>query len=143
MSMDKIGSELAEELRDVGCAVDDSCISACKCGKLLDRAAGFVDGALKLAGCPRSGHAYIRVSCAHQLAFVEVTHLGPGTFDALTVDEVAAAALDALRTWTLGIGRSFAVERGPRDQLRISVVLEPDADGQEAPSFTRQTDATG
>src|SRR5689334_739142 len=124
MSMDKIRSELAEELRDVGCAVvDDSGLSACKCRNLLNRAAGFVDGALKLAGCPRSGHAYIRVSCAHQLVFIEVTHLGPGTFDAVTVDPVAVAALDALRTWTVGIGRSFSVERGPRDQLRISVVL--------------------
>jgi hypothetical protein len=129
--MDKIGSELAEELRAVRCAVvDDSGLSACKCGNLLDRAAGFVDGALKLAGCPRSGHSYIRVSCAHQLVFIEVTHLRPGTFDALTIDPVAVAAVDALRTWTLGIGRSFSVERGPRDQLRISVVLDPKADGQ-------------
>ena len=128
--MDKIGSELAEELRDIGCAVvDDSGLSACKCGNLLNRAAGFVDGALKLAGRPRSGHAYIRLSRAHQLVFIEVTLLGPGTFDAVTVDPVAVAALAALRTWTLGVGRSFSVERGPRDQLRISVVLEPDTDG--------------
>jgi hypothetical protein len=89
--------------------------------------------------------AYARVenhSSPQLVVFVEVTHLEPGTFDALTVDEDAATALDALRTWTLGIGRSFAVERGPRDQLRISVVLEPDADGQDAPSLTRHTDAT-
>jgi hypothetical protein len=134
--MNKIRSDLVDELRGLGCAaVDESGASACKCGDLLDRATGFVDAALNVAGCPRSGRAYIRLSCARELLFVEVTHLDPGTFDAVVVDEGAVVAIDELRTWARGIGRSFSVERGPRDQLRISVTLGPDADVECSPGF--------
>jgi len=137
--MDRISSALIEELREVGCAVvDESGPSACKCGDVLDRAAAFVDAALRVAGRPTSGHAYIRLSCAQESLFVEVTHLGPGTFAAVAVDDAAGAALDELRTWARGTGRSVSVERGPRDQLRLSMVLEPDAEVRCSPAGGRR-----
>ena len=77
--MNRIGTAFIDGLRVEGNAVvDELGISACECGDLMDCAVRFVDVALVLAGCPRSGRAYIRFSCSWKLLFVEVTHLGPG-----------------------------------------------------------------
>jgi hypothetical protein len=122
--MNRIDSNFIDGLRDEGHAVvDELGISACECGDLMDAAVRFVDAALALAGCPSSGRAYIRFSCSRKLLFVEVTHLGPGTFNAVMADDTAMTALDELRAWARGSGRSLSIERGPRDQLRITVVL--------------------
>ena len=122
--MNRIGTAFIDGLRAEGNAVvDELGISACECGDLMDCAVRFVDAALALAGCPRSGRAYIRFSCSRKLLFVEVTHLGPGTFDAVMADDTAMIALDELRAWARGTGRSLTIERGPRDQLRITIVL--------------------
>jgi hypothetical protein len=117
---------LVDALREGGHAVvDELGISACRCGDLMDRAARFVDAALIVAGAARSGRAYIRLSCSRGLLFVEVTHLGPGTFDALMVDEAAMNALEELRAWARDSAQALTTERGPRDQFRITLVLEP------------------
>jgi hypothetical protein len=126
LSMNDSRSVLVDALREGGHAVvDELGISACRCGDLLDRAARFIDAALTVAGANRSGRAYIRLSCSSGLLFVEVTRLSPGTFDALMVDDAAMNALEELRAWARESAQALRTERGPRDQFRITVVLEP------------------
>jgi len=120
--------DLVDALREGGHAVADELgISACRCGDPMDRAARFIDAALNVDGGARSGRAYIRLSCSRGLLFVEVTHLGPGTFDALMGNDTARYALDELRAWARDSAQALTIERGPRDQFRITVVLEPKA----------------
>ncbi|HEX4529552.1 MAG TPA: hypothetical protein VIA11_09040 [Acidimicrobiia bacterium] len=38
-------------------------------------------------------------------------------------DRSAMQALDDLRRWTTRAGSTFFVERGPRDELRIDIVI--------------------
>ena len=123
--MNNLRSDLVDALREGGHAVADELAVSCKCGNLMDRAARFIDAALTVEGAPRSGRAYIRLSCARGLLFVEVTRLAPGTFDALMVDDVAMDALEQLQTWAGESAQALTIERGPRDQFRITVVLEP------------------
>jgi hypothetical protein len=59
---------------------------------------------------------------------VEITHLRPGTFAALVVDEAATIALDGLRAWAEEFGGALTIERGPRDQFRVTLVLRPGAE---------------
>ena len=123
--MNDIRPGLVDALREGGHAVADELgISACRCGDLMDRAARFIDAVLTSGGA-RSGRAYIRLSCSRGLLFVEVTHLRPGTFDALMGDDRAMNALEELRAWARVSAHALAIERGPRDQFRITVVLEP------------------
>jgi hypothetical protein len=125
--MTMIHSNLVDGLREGGYAVDldASGMSACASAGLVDRAADFVDSALTVAGSPTSGRAYIRFSCARERLFVEVTHLGCGTFNALLREDAAVTALEQLRAWAAMSGRSLTVDRGPRDQLRIAATFEP------------------
>ena len=124
--MHNIGADFVNELRETGHAVaDDLDISACRCGHLIDRAARFVDAVLPMAGAARSGHAYIRLSCSRGLLFLEVTHLGAGTFDALMADDATMLHLEEVRNWAQGSGHALTIERGPRDQFRITAVLGP------------------
>ena len=125
--MTQFPTELVEGLREAGYAIelDGSGLWGCECVDLIDRAVSFVESALTVVGRPASGRAYIRFSCSHGRLFVEVTHLGPGTFDAVLREEAAVRALERLRAWAATSGRSLTVERGPRDQFRITVVLEP------------------
>jgi hypothetical protein len=119
-------SDLVDGLRAVGYAVDSDVSPTPRCaGELLDRAACFIDSALTVAGRPASGSAYIRWSCSNGVLFVEVTHLGRGTFSAVTGNAVARQALDELRSWTDRYGRSLTVDRGPRDEFRITALFEP------------------
>jgi hypothetical protein len=122
--MNSLRLGFVDGLRHSGYAVlDELGVADCECGELLDRAAEFVDAALTVAGCPASGRAYIRLSCSRGLLFVEVTHLGRGTFDSVMVDDAAMTALDELRAWTNGADRSLRIERGPRGQFRVMVAL--------------------
>jgi len=124
--MSKIRSRLVGELRDEGHAVvDELGISTCECGELVERAVGFVDAALSLAGCPSSGRAYVRLSCSRGLLLVEVTLLRADTFDTVMNDDTAMTALEELRAWAGGSDRSLSIDRGPRDQFRITVVFGP------------------
>ena len=124
--MNNLRPDLVDALREGGHAVvDELGISACKCGDLIDRAARFIDAALTVAGTAWSGRAYIRLSCSRGVLFVEVTRLAPGTFDALMVDNAALNALEELRAWARESAQALTIERGPRDQFRITVVLEP------------------
>jgi hypothetical protein len=122
--MNKTVSGLVSGLRDEGHAVvDELGISADECGDLIDRAVTFVDAALTLAGCPRSGRAYIRLSRLRGLLCVAVTLLRADTFDMVMNDDAAMTALEELRAWASALGRSLTIDRGPRDQFRITIVL--------------------
>ena len=124
MSTDR--SALVNGLRDDGHAVvDELSTCTCGCGDPMELAAGFVEAALMVADRAHSGRAYIRFSGTRGLFLVEVTHLEPGTFDAVMVDEAAMIALDGLRAWAAEFGRGLTVERGPRDQFRVTIVFEP------------------
>ena len=120
-----IHSNVVDGLRQGGYAVDldASGMSACDSADLVDGAADFVDSALTVAGSPTSGRAYIRFSCSRGRLFVEVTHLGCGTFDDLLREDAAVTGLEQLRAWAAMPGRSLNVDRGPRDRLRISSIL--------------------
>jgi len=118
--------DLVDALRKDGHAVvDELGISAPRCRDLLDQAVRFIDVALTVSGTARSGRVYIRLSCSRGLLFVEITHLTPGTFDALMVDNAAMTALGELRAWARESAQSLTSERGPRDQFRITVLLKP------------------
>jgi hypothetical protein len=118
--------DLVDALREDGHAViDELGIFAPGCGELIDQAVRFIDAALSVAGTARSGRAYIRFSCSRRLLFVEITHLTPGTFDTVVGDDAAMNALEELRGWARDSAQALAIERGPRDQFRITVVLEP------------------
>jgi hypothetical protein len=118
--------DLVDALREDGHAViDELGISAPGGGELIDQAVRFIDAALSVAGTARSGRAYIRFSCSRGLLFVEITHLTPGTFDTLMADDAAMTALGDLQAWARVSAQALTIERGPRDQFRITVVLEP------------------
>ena len=133
--------DLIDALRDSGHAVlHELGISAGECGDLMDRAARFIDAALTVAGSPQSGRAYIRVSRSRGIVFVEVTHLRPGTFDALLSDDAVVKAIEELRAWARDLAQALTIERGPRDQFRITVLLEPP--GSRADSYPAATPGT-
>ena len=115
--------ELVDTLRCRGYAVhlDASCAETR--AQLSTYAARFVESALAVAGNPKSGEAYVRVSGSTESLFVEVTHLGFSAHDALERDEAALIALDALRQWRRSRGAWVSVERGPRGQLLIATVI--------------------
>ena len=124
MSNDR--SALVNGLRDSGHAVVDELSTwTCRCGDPMERAAGFVEAALMVADRAPPGRAYIRLSVAQGLLLVEVTHLKPGTFDTLMVDDAAIIALEGLRAWAAEFGRGVTIERGPRDRFRVTLVFEP------------------
>ena len=121
-------SDLADGLRAVGYAVDADLAGSSPCAAdLLDRAGCFIDAALAIAGCPVSGRAYVRCSWARGELFVEVTHLGRGTFTAVTGDVAALQALDELRSWAEQGGRSLTVDRGPGDEFRVTARFDPES----------------
>jgi hypothetical protein len=96
------------------------------------RSTRFVDSALAVAGNPKSGEAYVRVSGSTESLWVEVTHLSFGAHDALEHDEAALIALDDLRQEVCSRGERLTMERGPRGQLRIATVIRaPSADGRD------------
>jgi hypothetical protein len=133
--------DLVDALRDDGHAVvNELGISACRCGDLIDQAVRFINATLTMAGTARSGRAYIRLSCSRGLLFVEVTRLAPGTFDALMVDNAAMNALEELRAWARESAQALTIERGPRDQFRITVLLEPSSLADASPGRDVQHD---
>jgi hypothetical protein len=115
--------ELVAMLRCRGYAVHLDASCAGTRAQVSTRAARFVESALAVAGNPKSGEAYVRVSGSTESLFVEVTHLGFSAHDALERDEAALIALDALRQWTCSRGEWLSVERGPRGQLLIATVI--------------------
>ena len=115
--------ELVATLRSRGYAVHLDASCAGTRAQVSTRAARFVESALAVAGNPKSGEAYIRVSGSTESLFVEVTHLGFSAHDALKRDEAALIALDALRQWTCSRGEWLSVERGPRGQLLIATMI--------------------
>jgi hypothetical protein len=140
--VNRIRFGLVDELRDSGHAVvDELGITTCRCGELVDRAARFVDAALAGTSPARSGRAYIRLSCSRGLLFVEVTDLRPGTFDAVMVDRAAMVALDELRAWAHDFAQKVSIERGPRDQFRVTLLLAPTPGRDEGCTEMRVSEA--
>jgi len=119
--------DLIDDLRAAGYAVDADLAGSSPCaGELLDRAACFIDAALVISGRPVSGRAYVRCSRVRGELFVEVTHLGRGTFTAVMGDAAALRALGELRSWTKACGRSLTVDRGPNDEFRVTARFDPE-----------------
>ena len=116
--------ELVDTLRCRGYALhlDTSC--AATRAPVATRAARFVDSALAVAGNPKSGEAYVRVSGSTTSLLVEVTHLSFSAHYALEHDNAALTALDDLRQEVCSRGESLTIERGPRGQLRIATVVK-------------------
>jgi hypothetical protein len=137
--MNKIRPDLVDALREGGHAVVDELGISCRCGDLMDRAARFIDAALTVDGAARSGRAYVRLSCSRGLLFVEVTRLAPGTFDSLVLESAAMIALEELRAWAREHAQSLTIEPGPRNQFRITVVLEPGSLVECSPSCVMHT----
>ena len=124
--------ELVDTLRCRGYALhlDASCAETR--AQVAIRAARFVDSALAVAGNPKSGEAYVRVSGSAESLWVEVTHLSFSAHDALEHDEAALTALDDLRQEVCSRGERLRIERGPRGQLRIATVIKaPSADRRD------------
>jgi hypothetical protein len=121
--------ELVDRLRCRGYAVHVNPSCAETGAQVATRAAGFVDSALAVAGDPKSGEAYVRVSGSTKSLLVEVTHLSFSAHDALEHDEAALTALDDLRQEVCSRGERLTMERGPRGQLRIATFIRaPSAD---------------
>ena len=137
--MNHLHPDLVDALREGGHAVADELGISCTCGDLMDRAARFVEAALTVDGTERSGRAYIRLSCARGLLFVEVTRLAPGTFDAIIGDRAAMLALEELRESARVSAQALTIEPGPRNQFRITVVLEPGSRVDCSPSCDAHT----
>src|SRR5690349_10336923 len=124
--------ELVATLRSRGYAVHLDASCAGTRAQVSTRAARFVDSALAVAGNPKSGEAYVRVSGSTESLWVEVTHLSFGAHDALEHDEAALTALDDLRQEVCSRGDRLTMERGPRGQLRIATVIKaPSADRRD------------
>jgi hypothetical protein len=123
--------ELVDTLRCRGYAVHVNPSCAATRAQAATRAAGFVKSALAVAGNPKSGEAYVRVSGSTESLLVEVTHLSFSAHDALEHDEAALTALDDLRQEVCSRGEWLTMERGPRGQLRIMTVIKArSADGR-------------
>jgi hypothetical protein len=116
--------ELVDTLRCRGYALHLDAWCAETRAQVATRAERFVDSALAVAGNPKSGEAYVRVSGSTKSLLVEVTHLSFSAHDALEHDEAALTALDDLRQEICSRGEWLTMERGPRGQLRIATLIE-------------------
>ncbi len=116
--------DLVDTLRCRGYAVHVNPSCTATGAQVATRAAGFVDSALAVAGNPKSGEAYVRVSGSTKSLLVEVTHLSFSAHDALEHDEAALTALDDLRQEVCSRGEWLTMERGPRGQLRIATLIK-------------------
>ena len=124
--------ELVDTLRCRGYALHLDASCAATRAPVATRAARFVDSALAVAGNPKSGGAYVRVSGSTTSLLVEVTQLSFSAHRALQHDEAALTALDDLRQEVCSRGERLTIERGPRGQLRIATVIKaPYADRRD------------
>ena len=95
--------------------------------ELIDRVTSFAESALTIAGRPTSGNARLRMSEANHLLTLEITHREDRAFDVVLHDGSAMQALDDLRRWSTHAGCIFVAARGPRDELRVNIVLDSEA----------------
>jgi hypothetical protein len=91
--------------------------------ELINRVTSFAESALTVEGHPTSGNARLLVSDAKHHLSLEVTHRDDRAYDVVINDRSAMRALDDLRQWATRPGSTFLVERGPRDELRIDIVI--------------------
>ena len=93
-------------------------------GELLERTACFIEAALAIGGCPMSGRAYVRFSCALGQLLVEVTHLGRGTFTAVMGDAAAMPTISIVKKFRKEFedhleGRPCPYEKSSVEQLPV------------------------
>lgn len=122
--------ELVDTLRCRGYAVHLDASCAATRAQVATRAARFVESALAVAGNPKSGEAYVRVSGSTTSLLVEVTHLSFTAHDAFEHDDAALIALDDLRQEVCSRGDWLTMEPGPRGQLRIATVIKTPSAGR-------------
>jgi hypothetical protein len=89
---------------------------------LVRRAAEFLGQVLIPPG-GRSRHAYIRLYETVGSLFVEVTQLAPGSYDETTGRLGGQRMIDSVGRWAAANHHVLSVRRGPRDRLRIAVML--------------------
>ena len=114
---------LVDTLRSRGYAayLDVSCAAAP--AELVTCVARFIESAIAVAGNPKSGQAYVRISGSASSLLIEVTHLSFTAHDALRRNGSVPNALDALRQRACSRDEWLSVDRGPRGQLRITTLI--------------------
>jgi hypothetical protein len=117
--------ELADTLRDQGHSVHTASVqpSSTDDHQLARCAAHFVGQALALSEAACSVRAHIRVYHSNGLLFLEVTQLRPRSFESATRHRSCRDALNGLREWATTHGHVLSIRRGPRDQLRIALMV--------------------
>jgi hypothetical protein len=126
--------ELADTLRDQGHSVHTASVhpSSIDDHQLAPCAAHFFGQALSLSEATQSVRAHIRVYHSNGLLFLEVTQLKPCTFESATRQRAGRDPLNELSEWAEGHGHLLSIRRGPRDQLRIALmVMSVPNDGDE------------
>ena len=91
--------------------------------QLASHAAYFFDQALKLSRATHSRRAHIRVYHSNTSLFLEVTQLRPNSFESATRLTSARDTLDQLNEWSRRHDHPLSIRRGPRDQLRIALLI--------------------
>jgi hypothetical protein len=137
-------SDLADALRDAGHIVHTRCATPCNYEPrhIVSTGEHFFERALALSELTASRHAHIRVYRSSESLFLEVTQLMPESFRLAARDRAVQDALDELDHWALTDHLALSVRRGPRNQLRVAVMIAaaPDAPTRRAgggPSATR------
>lgn len=117
--------ELAHTLRDQGHSVHTASVhpSSTDDHRLAPCAAHFFGQALSLFEATQSVRAHIRVYHSNGLLFLEVTQLKPCSFESATRERAGRDALNELSEWAEGHGHLLSIRRGPRDQLRIALMV--------------------
>jgi hypothetical protein len=126
---------LADALRDRGHSVHTASVHppSTDDDQLAADAAYFFDQALGLSDAASSRRAHIRVYRSNTLLFLEVTQLKPHSYDAATRHSATHDALHELNEWSRRRDRPLSIRRGPRDQLRIALLMPCDpAPGDDA-----------
>jgi hypothetical protein len=130
--------ELADTLRDQGHSVHTASVqpSSTDDHRLARCAAQFVGQALTLSAAARSVRAHIRVYHSNGLLFLEVTQLRPRSFESAARHRSCRVVLKELSEWATGQGHLLSIRRGPRDQLRIALMVTSVPNDSDEPGRT-------
>jgi hypothetical protein len=118
--------ELADTLRDQGHSVHTASVHPPLVDdhQLASWAAHFFGQALSLSEATQSVRAHIRVYHSNGLLFLEATQLKPRSFESAARQRSGHDALNGLKEWAEGHGHLLSIRRGPRDQLRIALMIK-------------------
>ena len=117
--------ELADSLRARGHSVHTASVqpSSIDDQRLAPCAAHFFGQALGLSEATGSVRAHIRVYLSNGLLFLELTQLTPRSFESATRLRSGRDALNQLCNWATTHGHVLSIRRGPRDQLRLALMV--------------------